>query len=193
MLDSERIEVATPNVTKFVPHTYGAKGGDLTHRSKSSSRHQRHDRREHARQQKKEDRQVYLITGASESVVADSERKNRIYAVLIGVRIASLFVVLMTHGWVQIVVFIGGMLAPWIGVQIANNIRQVQDRSITAVAPQQAALAAAKHQTKEGDDDTVIVGDIVDDNTDSGTPSAESTADPADLDEDEKKHDDTRS
>lgn len=167
----------------------------MTHQSKSTSRHQRHDRREHARQQKKEDQQVYLITGASESVVADSERKNRIYAVLIGVRIASLFVVLMTHGWVQIAVFIGGMLAPWIGVQIANNIRQVQDRSITAVPPQQAALAAARHEAEEGDDDTVIVGDIIDDNTepDSGTPSAESTADPADLDEDEKKHDDTRS
>ena len=167
----------------------------MTHQSKSSSRQQRHDRRDHARQQKKEDKQVYLITGASESVVADSERKNRIYAILIGVRIASLFVVLMTHGWVQIAVFVGGMLAPWIGVQIANNIRQVENRSITAVPPQQAALEAAKHEAEEGDDDTVIVGDIINDDSESPsrTPSAESPADPTDLDEDEKKHDDTRS
>ncbi|GAA4109370.1 DUF3099 domain-containing protein [Enteractinococcus coprophilus] len=161
----------------------------MSHQSKSSSRHQKRDRREHKRLQKKADHQVYLITGASESVVADSERKNRIYAVLIGVRIASLFVVLLTHGWVQIAVFIGGMLAPWIGVQIANNIRQVENRSITTVPPQQAALEAAKHEAEESDDDAVIIGDVIDDASDQAprTPSAESAAGQADLDQDEKK------
>src|SRR5699024_12590534 len=81
----------------------------MAYKSKSSSK--RH--RDHARQTRKEDDQVYLITGASESLIADSERKNRLYAVMIGVRIASLFVVLFTDGWVQLAVFVGGMLAPW--------------------------------------------------------------------------------
>lgn len=167
----------------------------MTHQSKSSSHHQRRDRREHTRQHKKEDKQVYLITGASESVIADSERKNRIYAMLIGVRILSLFVVLLTDGWIQIAVFVGGMLAPWIGVQIANNIRQVDGRSIRSIPPQQAAIEAAQHEADEGDDDTVIIGDVVVDEThaDQRTPSAESSAQHAGVDEDEKKHDDTRS
>lgn len=167
----------------------------MAYQSKSSSRHDRRDRHEHTRQQKKEDHQVYLITGASESVIADSERKNRIYAILIGVRIASLFVVLLTDGWMQIAVFIGGMLAPWIGVQIANNIRQVQSRSIQPIAPQQAAIEAARHEAEESQDDTVIIGDVIVDETETTqpTPSAESDTQRVDLDEDEKWHDDTRS
>ncbi len=166
----------------------------MTYRSKSSSRHERRDRREHDRLQKKEDKQVYLITGASESVVADSERKNKIYAVLIGVRIASLFVVLLTEGWVQIAVFVGGMLAPWIGVQIANNIRQVDGRSITTIPPQQAALEAAQHEADVGED-SVIIGDVIDgqEDTPHPTPTAKSAAKADDLGHDEKKHDDTRS
>lgn len=156
--------------------------------SKSSSRHQRRERREHSRQHKKEDHQVYLITGASESVVADSERKNRIYAVLIGVRIASLFVVLMTDGWVQIAVFVGGMLAPWIGVQIANNIRQVQGRSIQSVPPQQAALQAAQHDAEESPQDTVIVGDIVDDIPDHQPSTDASHTEHVDRTDDQEGH-----
>ena len=166
----------------------------MAHQSKSSSKHRRKHGRSPTRQTRKEDDQVYVITGASESVVADSERKNRIYAVLIGVRIASLFVVIMTEGWVQFAVFVGGMLAPWIGVQIANNIRQVSNRSIQAVAPQQAAIEAA---TKDhaGDAETVIVGDVVNDDTEptSATPSAETSASGTDFDENEKDDDDERS
>lgn len=147
------------------------------------------------RQLKKENDQVYLITGASESVVADAQRKNRFYAVTIGVRIASLFVVLMTDGWVQIAVFVAGMLAPWVGVQIANTIRQVDGRSIAPVPPQREALEAARHEAEEGEDDTVIVGDIVveDEEYDSPTPSAESDADALHVDENKKDNDDTRS
>src|SRR5699024_101121 len=138
--------------------------------------------------------QVYRITGASESVVADSNRKNRIYAVLIGVRIASLFVVLLLDGWMQIIVFVGGMLAPWIGVQIANNIRQVQNRSIEMVAPQQAALETVK-DVAEQPEDTVLTGDfIIEDPGDrSATPSAKRHADHGDLGEDEKHNDTSRS
>lgn len=146
------------------------------------------------RQRKKEDDQVYLITGASESVVADAQRKFRFYAVTIGVRIASLFVVLMTDGWMQIAVFVTGMVAPWIGVQIANNIRQVDNRSIEPVPPQREALDAARREAEEGEDDTVIVGDVVvEDEADSPTPSAESDAETFHIDENKKDNDDTRS
>lgn len=167
----------------------------MAHQSKSSSKHHRRHDPSHARQNRKNDDQVYRITGASESVVADSERKNRIYAALIGVRIASLFVVLVTDGWLQIAVFVGGMLAPWIGVQIANNIRQVDGRSIEVIPPQQAALQAATQETDETEPDTVIVGDFVVEEPQgaSATPSAESSAHEPLFDENEKDHDDTRS
>ncbi|MDN6489624.1 MAG: DUF3099 domain-containing protein [Yaniella sp.] len=146
------------------------------------------------RQDKKENDQVYLITGASESVVADAKRKNRTYAITIGVRIASLFVVLATDGWVQIAVFVTGMLAPWIGVQIANNIRQVDGRSIESVPPQQEALEVAKKQAHDGDD-TVIIGDFVVEaqGPATSTPSAESDAQDADVDQNKKDNDDTGS
>lgn len=146
------------------------------------------------RQYKKDHEQVYLITGASESVVADAKRKNRTYAITIGVRIASLFVVLMTDGWVQIAVFVIGMLAPWFGVQIANNIRQVDGRSIKTVPPQQEALEVAKQQADDGDD-TVIVGDFVVEDQEPGpsTPSAESDADETNVDQNKKDNDDTGS
>ena len=162
----------------------------MAYKSKSSSK--RH--RDHARQTRKEDDQVYLITGASESLIADSERKNRLYAVMIGVRIASLFVVLFTDGWVQLAVFVGGMLAPWIGVQIANTLRQVQARSIQTVPPQQAALEAASTEA-DSDTDTVIVGDVVSDDfsADTPTPSAESPAPEASFGDNERDNDDKRS
>ena len=167
----------------------------MAQQSKSSQKHHRRHDPSHARQSRKDDDQVYRITGASESVVADSERKNRIYAVLIGVRIASLFVVLLTDGWLQIAVFVGGMLAPWIGVQIANNIRQVDGRSIEVIPPQQAALEAAAQESGDVDPDTVIVGDFVinDSEPQSATPSAESSASGPSFDENEKDDDDTRS
>lgn len=146
------------------------------------------------RQYKKENDQVYLITGASESVVADAKRKNRTYAITIGVRIASLFVVLATDGWVQIAVFVTGMLAPWVGVQIANNIRQVDGRSIESVPPQQETLEVAKKQAHD-DDDTVIIGDFVveDQGRATSTPSAESDAQDAQVDQNKKDNDDTGS
>ena len=146
------------------------------------------------RQSKKDNDQVYLITGASESVVADAKRKNRTYAITIGVRIISLFVVLVTDGWVQIAVFVTGMLAPWLGVQIANNIRQVDGRSIEAVPPQREALEAARKQTDDGDD-TVIVGDFVVEDPDASTssPSAEYDASEAGVDHNKKDNDDTGS
>lgn len=167
----------------------------MTYQSKSASQPDRKLGRHHARQARKEDSQVYLITGASESVVADSERKNRIYAALIGVRIASLFVVLVTDGWVQLAVFVSGMLAPWIGVQIANTIRQVQSRSIQTVPPQQAALEAARGEAADEQNDAVIVGDVVSDKAATATakPSAESSASAAEFDENERDDDDTRS
>lgn len=167
----------------------------MTYQSKSASQPERKLGRSHARQSRKEDEQVYLITGASESVVADSERKNRVYAALIGVRIASLFVVLATDGWVQLAVFVGGMLAPWIGVQIANTIRQVQSRSIQTVPPQQAALEAARGEADDEDNDTVIVGDVVHNQSAAQTakPSAESSAFAAEFEENERDDDDTRS
>ncbi|GAA4472834.1 hypothetical protein GCM10023190_03890 [Enteractinococcus fodinae] len=167
----------------------------MTYQSKSASQPDRKLGRGHARQARKEDKQVYLITGASESVVADSERKNRIYAALIGVRIASLFVVLVTDGWVQLAVFVGGMLAPWIGVQVANTIRQVQARSIETVQPQQAALEAARGEAEEDDNDTVIVGDVLDDQPAAQTakPSAESSATEAQFGQNERDDDDKRS
>lgn len=167
----------------------------MVHQSKPSSKHHRRHDPSHGRQSRKNDDQVYRITGASESVVADSERKNRIYAVLIGVRIASLFVVLLTDGWLQIAVFVGGMLAPWIGVQIANNIRQVDGRSIEVIRPQQAALQAAAQESGETEPDTVIIGDYVVEEppASSTTPSAESSAHEPLFDENKKDHDDTRS
>ncbi|GAA2042322.1 hypothetical protein GCM10009720_23650 [Yaniella flava] len=166
----------------------------MTDQSKTSSPHHRRSHRGSTRQFKKHDDQVYLITGASESVVADAKRKNGFYAITIGVRIASLFVVLITDGWLQIAVFVTGMIAPWIGVQIANNIRQVDGRSIEPIPPQQAALEAASQDAEPSDDDTVIVGDVVHDDTDIGTsPSAESDARAADVGENEKDNDDTRS
>src|SRR5699024_5642118 len=139
--------------------------------------------------------EVHLITGASESVVADSERKNGIYAILIGVRILSLFLVLLAHGWLQIVIFVVGMLAPWIGVQIAKKIRQVDDRSIQTVPPQQAALGVATTQAGEINLKTLMDGDyVVHDNNDfTSTPSAESQEDDTYLSEHEKDYDDTRS
>lgn len=145
----------------------------MTYQSKSSSKR----RRDHTRHTRKEEDQVYRITGASESLIADSERKNRLYAVMIGVRIASLFVVLFTEGWVQIAVFVTGMLAPWVGVQIANTLRQVQTRSIETVQPQQAALEVASGEA-EADEDTVIIGDVVTEESspETTTPSAESSA-----------------
>lgn len=164
----------------------------MTHRSQSSGQN-RNNGRLHSHHVKKDHEEVHLITGAYESVVADSERKNRTYAMLIGVRILSLFVVLVTDGWVQIAVFIGGMLAPWIGVQIANTIRQVDGRSLKTVPPQQAALEAAEHEPTDDEEDSVIVGDfIVEEPHPAGTPSAESAANGSKLDEDEKHHDDTR-
>jgi len=171
----------------------------VTHQSRSSSQQRRKSTRGHTRQSRKDDNQVYLITGASESVIADSERKNRIYAVLIGVRIASLFVVLLLDGWLQLAVFVGGMLAPWIGVQIANNIRQVQNRSIEAVQPQRAAIEAAEQETASKDGQTVIVGDVVADEdeeepeSDTATPSAESPETRDGFDENERDNDDKRS
>lgn len=138
----------------------------MTSKSKSFSKRHRSPVRN-------DDEQVHLITGASESLVADSERKNRLYAVMIVVRIVSLFVVLFTDGWVQIAVFVTGMLAPWAGVQIANTLRQVQARSIETVPPQRAALEAAAEQAHD-EEDTVIVGDVVPDESpsDTTTPSA---------------------
>lgn len=165
----------------------------MAHRSQSSSRHNQNNGRRQFRHVKKDHDEVHLITGAYESVVADSERKNRTYAVLIGVRILSLFVVLMTDGWVQIAVFVGGMLAPWIGVQIANTIRQVDSRSMKTIPPQQAALEASSHDADAPEDDTVIVGDfVVQDPQAASTPSAESAANGSKLSEDEKHNDDTR-
>src|SRR5699024_3173009 len=138
--ESETIETATPksNEKSFCLIFFGVKGEGLAHKSPSSNANQQHDGVE-GRRRRKHEHEVHLITGASESVVADSERKNGIYAILIGVRILSLFLVLLVHGWLQIVIFVVGMLAPWIGVQIANNIRQVDGRSIQTVPPQQAA------------------------------------------------------
>lgn len=166
----------------------------MAHKSPSSNAYQQHDDVE-GRRRRKHDHEVHLITGASESVVADSERKNGIYAILIGVRILSLFLVLLAHGWLQIVIFVVGMLAPWIGVQIANNIRQVDDRSIQTVPPQQAALTVAQQQADDTNSQTVIVGDYVvhDDNDFTSTPSAESEEDDIYLSEHEKDDDDTRS
>lgn len=160
---------------------------------KLSNNSHAHTRRNSARRQsQKDDDQVYLITGASESVVADAKRKNRTYAITIGVRIASLFIVLATDGWVQIAVFVTGMLAPWIGVQIANNIRQVDGRSIEAVPPQREALEVAKKQTDDGHD-TVIVGDFVVEDQESpmSSPSAESDAPETGVGHNEKDNDDT--
>lgn len=131
------------------------------------------------------DAEVHLITGASESVVKDSERKNRTYALLIGVRIVSIFMVLFTEGWVQIAILVGGMLAPWVGVQIANNIRQVSNTSETTVPPQQAALETA-HSNQENDaapEDTVLIGDFVTNDKPSAAAEEESVED----------HDDQRS
>lgn len=164
----------------------------MANRSSSSNAHSRQNNER--RQYKKDHEQVYLITGASESVVADAKRKNRTYAITIGVRIASLFVVLMTDGWVQIAVFVTGMLAPWFGVQIANNIRQVDGRSAQVVPPQEEALEVAKQQANDGDD-TVIVGDFVveDQKSDTSTPSAESDADQINVDQNIKDNDDTGS
>lgn len=165
----------------------------MTHRSKSSNAHKRQREQSHSRSNKKHDEQVYLITGASESVVADAKRKNRTYAITIGIRILSLFIVLMTDGWVQIAVFVTGMLAPWIGVQIANNIRQVDGRSIEAIPPQQAALEAARQEADDAEDDTVIVGDVVsdDDGSTGSKPAAESYAENGDMKENGKGNDDT--
>lgn len=165
-------------------------------KAKSSSARDRRNKQAQSHQVKNDNDQVYRITGASESVIADSERKNRIYAMLIGVRIVSLFVVLATDGWVQIAVFITGMLAPWIGVQIANTIRQVDGRSIEVIPPQQAALEAASlddADDQEAGDGTVIVGDVVVDDQDSPThtPSAESDANDVAVDQDKKDNDDT--
>lgn len=135
--------------------------------------------------------EVHRITGASESVVADSNRKNRIYAVLIGVRIISIFLVLFTEGWVQIALLVGGMLAPWIGVQIANNIRQVDGDSAEIIEPQLAAIEATQHAALETSEQIVLIGDfIVGDLSD--TPTAESSASRAAEDDNEKDHDDTR-
>lgn len=163
--------------------------------SKSSAANDGQHERAQSRHRKKDGDQVYLITGASESVVADSERKNRTYAFLIGVRIISIFLVLLTDGWLQIAILIVGMLAPWVGVQIANNIRQVDGRSVKSIPPQQAALEEASQETKDDPDHTVIVGDFVvgDQNASAPTPSAESDADDTDLDDNEKDNDDTRS
>lgn len=167
----------------------------MTPQSKSSSKHHRRGARNARRQHATHDKHVHLITGASESIVADSERKNRTYAMLIGVRILSLFVVLFTDGWVQIVVFVGGMLAPWIGVQLANNIRQVSNTPVVEMPePHQAAIAAATRSSDGGDDDTVIVGDfIVEDDARPTTPSAESSDNGTRGDQNEKDHDDSRS
>lgn len=167
----------------------------MADRSTSSSTHKYRTKHGHEGRETKDQDQVYLITGASESVVADAKRKNGFYAITIGIRILSLFVVLMTDGWVQIAVFVVGMVAPWIGVQIANNIRQVDGRSIEPIPPQQAAVTAAKQKAEAADDDTVIIGDVVPDNdvSDTSTPSAESDADPADLYQNWKDDDDTGS
>lgn len=135
--------------------------------------------------------EVPRITGASESVVVDSNRKNRIYAALIGVRIISVFLVLFTEGWVQIALLVGGMLAPWIGVQIANNIRQVDGQSAEMLEPQLAAIEAIQHAALESSEQIVLVGDfIVEDPSD--TPTAESSATPDVDDDNERDHDDTR-
>lgn len=165
----------------------------MAHKSPSSNANQQHDGVE-GRRRRKHEHEVHLITGASESVVADSERKNGIYAILIGVRILSLFLVLLVHGWLQIVIFVVGMLAPWIGVQIANNIRQVDGRSIQTVPPQQAALTVAQQQADDHDQ-TVIIGDYVvhDDQGSATTPSTESDENYAYLSKHEKDDDDTRS
>lgn len=167
----------------------------MDNESKASNAQPRQDSSARRNHSSKAKNQVYLITGASESVAADVRRKNRMYAVTIGVRIASLFVVLMTDGWLQIAIFVIGMLAPWFGVQIANTIRQVQDRSIEVVPPQQAALTEAKQRSEDNDGDTFIVGDVVDDEDtpDSTTPSAESDAEATVFDENREHHDDTGS
>lgn len=161
--------------------------------SKSSNTQSNHQDRANSRHKKKDDDQVYLITGASESVVADARRKQRTYSITIGIRILSLFVVLMTDGWVQIVVFLTGMLAPWFGVQIANNIRQVSERSVEVIPRQQAAIEVAQQEADDADDDTVIVGDvIVDDQPPTASkPSAESGARHANVGHNEKDYDDT--
>lgn len=167
----------------------------MAHRSNPSNAHKQPQDHAHSRSHRKDDDQVYLITGASESVVADARRKNRTYAITIGIRILSLFVVLMTDGWVQIAVFLTGMLAPWIGVQIANTIRQVGGRSIEAIPPQQAAIEAAQQEADDADDDTVIVGDVVAEDNDATAPkpSAESGADTRNLRDNEGSNDDTGS
>ena len=87
------------------------------------------------------------------------------------------------------------MLAPWIGVQIANTIRQVQSRSIETVQPQRAALEVARHEADSDEHETVIVGDVVPDGppTEPAKPSAESSASQTNVDENERDDDDTRS
>lgn len=190
------MESATLKATKFFAcFTIRVKGDVLATQSRSSTSHNRRQARLHGHKGNPKDDEVYLITSASESVAADSIRKNRIYAITIGIRMASLFLVLATRGWLQITIFLIGMLAPWIGVQIANTIRQVDERSIKAVPPQRAALEAASEEAEENED-TVIVGDFVvadEDEEAPPTPSAKSDATEQDLDENKKDDDDTGS
>lgn len=150
-------------------------------RSAAKGRWQSHGRK---RQTIKQDQEVHLITAASESVVADSDRKNRTYAILIGVRIVSVFMVLFLEGWLQIAVLVGGMLAPWIGVQIANNIRQVDPTAMTPVPPQQAALTSMNaHSPQTSPEDqtpTTVQGEYI---VGSETPADS----PSDIDESDPK------
>lgn len=96
------------------------------------------------------------------------------YTVSMSIRLVCLFLLFFVHGWMMWVVIAGAVVLPWFAVVIANGGSDTRNMegsdSVYHEAPQ-AQLEA--RQAQDSAETTVLHGEIIDDDGQSGRGKAE--------------------
>jgi DUF3099 family protein len=76
---------------------------------------------------------VYRVTGVRTSLTADIRRRQRRYAISMGIRTACFVATVLTHGPTRWVLFAAALLLPYIAVVMANSGPEADRESLEPV------------------------------------------------------------